>query len=55
MNIVALTDNDPSGIKYTVNEAMPMDDKTIYNLNGQRVNHAVKGIFIQNGHKYIVK
>lgn len=55
MRILALTDNDPSGIKQTVNEAMPMDDQPIYNLNGQRVNHAAKGVFIKNGKKYIAR
>ncbi len=55
MNIVALKEGDPSGIKQIVNGVMPTDDKPVYNLNGQRVNPSAKGIFIKNGHKYIVK
>ena len=55
MNIVALTDGDPSSIKQIVNEAMPRDALPVYNLNGQRVNHAAKGVYIKDGHKYIMK
>ena len=31
------------------------NDGAIYNLNGMRVNKAQKGIYIQNGKKYVVK
>jgi len=55
MNIVALTDGDPSSIKQIVNEAMPRDALPVYNLNGQRVNHDAKGVYIKDGHKYIMK
>lgn len=55
MNIVALTDDELSGIKQTMNGVMPIDDEAVYNLNGQRVNHAAKGLIIKNGRKYIAK
>ena len=31
------------------------DDAPVYNLNGQRVNHAEKGVYIKNGKKVIIK
>ena len=55
MNIVALTDDELSGIKQTMNGVMPIDDEAVYNLSGQRVNHDAKGIIIKNGRKYIAK
>lgn len=36
-------------------EAQKAERGTLYNLAGQRVNKAVKGIFIQNGKKIVVK
>ncbi len=36
-------------------DAQKAERGTIYNLAGQRVNKAVKGIFIQNGKKVVVK
>ena len=45
----------PSGIKQIVNGVMQTDYLPVYNLNGQRVNHAAKGIYIKDGHKYIMK
>ena len=35
--------------------AAEKNDGAIYNLNGMRVNNAQKGIYIQNGKKYVVK
>ena len=35
--------------------ATKQNDATIYNMAGQRVQNVTKGIFIQNGKKYIVK
>ena len=35
--------------------AAEKNDGAIYNLNGMRVNKAQKGIYIQNGKKYVVK
>ena len=55
MNIVALTDDDPSGIGKIVNGAVPTHHQPVYNLNGQRVSNAAKGILIHNGKKFIVK
>ena len=55
MNIVALTDGDPSGIGQIVNGAVPTHHQHIYNLNGQRVGNTAKGILIQNGKKFMVK
>lgn len=37
------------------NGQLPMDNAAIFNLAGQRVNRATKGVFIQNGRKFIVK
>lgn len=36
-------------------EALNADNGVIYNLNGQRVSSATKGIYIKNGKKYFVK
>ena len=55
MNIDALTDDNPSGIRQTVNGVMSIGDGSVYNLNGQRVNHVAKGVYIKNGQQYIVK
>lgn len=41
-----------TGVKY---ENESESEKTIYNLQGQRVSAAHKGIVIKNGHKYIIK
>ncbi len=54
-NIVALTDGDPSGIGQIVNGAVPTQHQPVYNLNGQRVSNAAKGILIQNGKKFVVR
>ena len=53
MNTVALTDDDPSEVRQIVNESMTTDNQPVYNLNGQRVNNAAKGILIKNGKKYV--
>lgn len=36
-------------------EAQDVINETIYNLNGMRVSHPTKGIYIKNGKKFIVK
>ncbi|MBR2153779.1 MAG: hypothetical protein IJ901_04090 [Bacteroidaceae bacterium] len=36
-------------------EAQDVVNETIYNLNGMRVSHPTKGIYIKNGKKFIVK
>ena len=44
---------EPTGIE-TINAQLD-DNAPIYNLNGVRVNKLQKGVYIQNGHKFIVK
>jgi len=44
---------DPTGIE-TIKDAKAQNG-AIYNLAGQRVNNATKGIFIQNGKKFVIK
>lgn len=36
-------------------EAQPADAEAIYSLNGVRVNQPVKGIYVKNGKKFVVK
>ena len=36
-------------------EAQDVVNETIYNLNGMRISHPTKGIYIKNGKKFIVK
>lgn len=38
-----------------VNTTKPINDGTIYNLNGQKVNNATKGVYIINGNKVVIK
>ena len=38
-----------------VNVAKPVVDGAIYNLNGQKVNNATKGVYIINGKKVVIK
>ena len=38
-----------------VNTTKPINDGTIYNLNGQKVNNATKGVYIINGRKVVLK
>ena len=38
-----------------VNTAKPINDGAIYNLNGQKVNNATKGVYIMNGNKFVMK
>ena len=46
---------DETGIQTIDNEQLTMDHATIYNLAGQRVNKAQKGLYIINGKKTLVK
>lgn len=48
-------DGIATGIEAIENGEMTMDNATIYNLAGQRVSKAQKGIFIVNGKKVIIK
>ena len=38
-----------------INEAMERGEQVIYNLSGQRVNKATKGLYIINGRKVVIK
>jgi hypothetical protein len=38
-----------------VNTAKPVVNGAIYNLNGQKVNNATKGVYIMNGRKVVMK
>ena len=44
----------PSAI-YAMHNEETISDNVFYNLNGQRVNHPAKGIYIKNGKKVFVK
>ena len=48
-----LDNADMTGIAQIENGELRMEN--VYNLNGQRVNKATKGLYIVNGKKYIVK
>ena len=50
---ITFDDNNTTGIK-NVSEQTNNDD-AIYTLNGTRVDHPVKGLYIKNGKKFIVK
>lgn len=55
--LVCSFDNEtPTGISATLNDREEtINDKFIYNLNGQRVNKPSKGLYIVNGKKVIIK
>ena len=46
--------NDITGVE-AIENGETTDDGAVYNLQGQRVTKATKGVFIQNGRKVIVK
>lgn len=49
-------DGETTGIGASLNDKGQMtNDNVVYNLNGQRVQKAQKGLYIQNGKKVIVK
>ena len=49
-------EEEVTGINASLNEKGEMiNDKFIYNLNGQRVEKAKKGLYIKNGKKIFVK
>ena len=41
-------------ILYNGSRSISADDGTYYSLNGQRVEHPTKGVFIRNGKKEII-
>ena len=47
--------DDAVGIEQIENGELVNADAPVYNLNGQRVSKAAKGVFIKNGRKVIVK
>lgn len=50
---IAFEDDVPTGIS-TVEKSVKCDDR-LYNLNGQVVKRAGKGLYIKNGKKYLIK
>ncbi len=44
-----------TGIQNVKNQQKSQTDNAIYNLNGQRVNAATKGLYIMNGKKFIAQ
>ena len=47
--------NETTGVESIDNSQLTIDNAPVYNLQGQRVNKAQKGVFIQNGKKVVVK
>ena len=47
--------NETTGVESIDNSQFAIDNAPVYNLQGQRVNKAQKGVFIQNGKKMVVK
>ena len=54
MNVVWVDENDATAIQAIQNKAKSSDN-AIYNLRGEKVNAAYKGLVIKNGKKYIQK
>ena len=50
-----VADNETTGIENMENGTLNMENGAVYNLQGQRVNKAQKGVFIQNGKKVVVR
>lgn len=54
--VCSFGDETPTGISATLNDrGKTINEKFIYNLNGQRVNKPSKGLYIVNGKKVIIK
>ena len=47
--------NDATGVETIDNGQWTIDNSAVYNLQGQRVNKAQKGVYIQNGKKVVLK
>ena len=47
--------NETTGVESIDNSQFAIDNAPVYNLQGQRVVKAQKGVFIQNGKKVVVK
>ena len=50
-----VADNEATGVEAIDNSEFAIDNAPVYNLQGQRVNKAQKGVFIQNGKKVVVR
>ena len=50
---IAIDDNTTTGVNSIDNGQLTIDN--VYNLNGQRVNNAKKGLYIVNGKKVVIK
>ena len=48
-------DDETDGIRQIENGQLTIENAEIYNLSGQRVNKAQKGIYIVNGKKVVMK
>ena len=46
---------DVTGVETIDNGQLTIDNSAVFNLQGQRVNKAQKGVFIQNGKKVVLK
>ena len=44
-----------TGVETIDNGQLTIDNSAVYNLQGQRVNKAQKGVYIQNGKKVVVR
>ena len=53
--VLELVPNETDGIDTINNSQLTIDNGAIYNLQGQKVNKAQKGVFIQNGRKVVLK
>ena len=49
-----LVGDEVTGIE-TIDNGLTIDNGAVYNLQGQKVTKAQKGVFIQNGKKVVVK
>ena len=50
-----VADNEATGVEAIDHSEFAIDNAPVYNLQGQRVNKAQKGVFIQNGKKVVVR
>jgi hypothetical protein len=53
--IFIMDDEDVTGIAAINREGLAIDNAAVYNLNGQKVLHAKKGVYIVNGRKVVIK
>ena len=49
------SEDETTGINTVENTQSTIENTAVYNLNGQRIVKPTKGLYIQNGKKYIVK